>query len=111
VVRVIDGDTVDLSCPGRGTERARLTGFDTPEVFSPRCAEERALGDAATARLRDLVRDGAAFDISRSGYDDYGRALVRLDIDGRDVASTLISEGLAVRYTGGRRIDWCARLA
>ena len=30
VVEVVDGDTVTLACAGRPTERARLTGFDTP---------------------------------------------------------------------------------
>ena len=42
--------------------------------------------------------------------DRYGRRLVRLSLDGRDVGAVLISEGLAVPYRGGRRIDWCARL-
>ena len=44
------------------------------------------------------------------GEDRYGRRLVRLGIDGRDVGDGLIAEGLAVPYTGGRRIDWCDRL-
>jgi micrococcal nuclease len=35
---------------------------------------------------------------------------VQLSLDGRDVGRVLIAEGLAVPYSGGRRIDWCARL-
>ncbi|MBF9060808.1 hypothetical protein HKCCSP123_16625, partial [Rhodobacterales bacterium HKCCSP123] len=40
VVNVVDGDTVDMTCPGEGRFRARLTGYDTPESFEPRCAAE-----------------------------------------------------------------------
>jgi hypothetical protein len=49
VVSVIDGDTVSMWCPGTGAERARLTGFDAPELFSPQCPAE-----AAKAAGRDL---------------------------------------------------------
>lgn len=108
---VYDGDTVSLDCPGRPLERARLVGFDTPEVFSPGCAAEKRLGDAATARLRTLVAAGTVTAVRRQGYDRYDRALVRLELDGVDVGRTLIAEGLAVPYSGGRRINWCARLA
>ena len=35
VVRVVDGDTVDVSLDGR-QERIRLIGMDTPETVDPR---------------------------------------------------------------------------
>ena len=111
VARVLDGDTVVLSCPGEAPERARLTGYDTPEVFSPGCRAERALGETATERLRALVRDGETFTITRRGYDRYDRRLAKVAIDGRDVGDILVSEGLALRYSGGRRIDWCRKLS
>lgn len=110
VPRVIDGDTVDLSCPDRGTVRARLMGFDTPEISDPGCAAERRLGLQAKARLRALLAAASWVEAGFHGTDRYGRALVVLRLDGRDVATTLISEGLAVPYAGGRRISWCARL-
>lgn len=108
---VYDGDTVSLDCPGRQLERARLVGFDTPEVFSPGCQAEKRLGDQATRRLRELVRNGTVTSVRRRGYDRYDRALVNLEINGTDVGRTLIGEGLALRYGGGRRIDWCQRLS
>ncbi len=105
---VYDGDTVEMLC---GTEKrtARLMGFDTPETKGARCPEERALGKQATERLRVLVSQGQVA-LFRHGYDKYGRDLVRLEIDGRDVAAQMVEEGLAVAYRGGRRIDWCARI-
>jgi endonuclease YncB( thermonuclease family) len=43
------------------------------------------------------------------GADRYGRYLVRLDVDGVDIAETLLAEGFARRYAGGRRANWCAQ--
>ena len=111
VLLVVDGDTVKLLCPGEGIRRARLLGFDTPEITDPGCAAERRLGLRAKARLTALVAAATRLDTHFQGNDRYGRALVQLRLDGRDVAATLIGEGLAVPYSGGRRISWCERLA
>lgn len=110
VARVIDGDTVDLACQGASPFRARLTGYDTPETYEPSCASEAALGLEATARLRALVTSATSVTARISGTDRYGRRLVALSLDGRSVSGTLIAEGLAAPYSGGRRPDWCARL-
>lgn len=111
VTRVIDGDTVDMRCAGTAVFRARLTGFDTPEIFSPRCSAEKRLGLSGKARLAQLVAQARSLDAVLGRYDRYGRRLVRLSLDGTDVAQTLVSEGYAVRYNGGRRIDWCGILS
>ena len=105
---VYDGDTVALRC-GDKEQTARLVGFDTPETKKPKCEAERALGEKAKLRLRELLANGAASYRSQ-GHDKYGRELIVLKVDGRDVAETLVNEGLAVDYTGGGRISWCAKL-
>jgi micrococcal nuclease len=110
VVSVVDGDTVDMACAGAGTFRARLTGYDTPESHEPGCAAEARAARQATERLRALVAGAQSVAPQVGGIDRYGRHLVRLSLDGRDVGAVLIAEGLAVPYSGGRRIDWCARL-
>jgi endonuclease YncB( thermonuclease family) len=110
VLQVIDGDTVDLTCPGEGRFRARLIGHDTPESHEPRCAAEAQAAAAATDRLRALVRQADTVEARLGGLDRYNRRLVALRLDGRDVGATLVAEGLAVHYSGGPRIDWCARL-
>ncbi len=110
IVSVVDGDTVDMTCAGMGAFRARLLGYDTPESFEPGCTAEARAARAATARLRALVSSARAVDPRFGGVDRFGRQLVRLSLDGRDVGSVLIAEGLAVPYGGGRRINWCARL-
>ena len=105
---VYDGDTVELICGGIATS-ARLIGFDTPETRDASCPSELALGKKATERLREIVRSGKV-QISREGYDKYGRILARIWVDGEDVGQTLINENLARRYFGGSRIHWCSIL-
>lgn len=101
--RVIDGDTVDV-----GNERFRLVGYDTPETYRAQCDYELALGRAATARLQDLLNGVQIVElVVLPGRDRYGRGLARLVIAQRDVGDTLVSEGLARPYDGGRREPWC----
>ena len=110
VTRVIDGDTVVMACRDLGSFRARLMGYDTPEISKPRCREELLLGLRARERMRQMLAGARVIEVSFHGPDRYGRMLTRLSLDGTDVARRLISEGLAVQYSGGRRINWCARL-
>lgn len=107
---VYDGDTVDLVC-GATHQTVRLTGLDAPETRDAACPEEKALGDRATLRLRELVKTGRDFRYWDEGQDRYGRDLVHLWIDGQAVADILIGEGLATEYDGGARINWCDRIA
>jgi len=110
VTGIVDGDTVDLRCDGP-VFRARLTGFDTPETYEPGCAAEAELGRRATGRLRQMVDNATRIEADLGGTDRYGRRLVALSLDGQAVARSMIAENLAVPYSGGRRIDWCARLS
>lgn len=99
---VVDGDTFYL-----GGEKIRIAGIDAPETHPSRCPREEALGDAATARLQELLSGGAislsAIDRDR---DRYGRLLRNVAVDGRDVGNILVTEGVARPYGGGRR-SWC----
>jgi micrococcal nuclease len=110
VTYIADGDTIHMACPGAGEVKARLLGFDTPEVYSPGCREELAAGRQATALLREVLRSGPITEARFEGHDRYGRELVRLEVGGRDVARQMIASGYAVPYSGGRSPDWCQML-
>ena len=111
-VTIIDGDTVDAL-----GERWRLTldgdsaahpmGFDTPETFRPHCEAERALGETATARLREMVAAGGLVLCAAGRADRYGRQLGTLSADGVNVGEVLLGEGLA-RHWPEKEIDWCS---
>lgn len=107
VVWVTDGDTVRAICPGRPGGSVRLTGFDTPEVFSPGCVSEWVLGTRATGLLTWRILRAGEVRLTLSGRDRYGRHLGRLTLDGQDVAGIMIEAGLARPYSGGRRESWC----
>jgi len=103
VLRVIDGDTIDLA-----GERIRIENIDTPETGGrAECPYERTLAERATARARDLFDAAAEITVIRSGEDRYGRTLARIVLDGADVGETLVAENLAVEWAG-RQHDWCA---
>ena len=109
VTDVVDGDTVKIDCGG-GPVSARLVGFDTPETFRPGCAAEAALGARATDYLTQQLRSATRIGFDVQGRDKYQRALVAMTLDGVALSDMMISQGLAVRYAGGRRINWCDRL-
>lgn len=108
VLVVVDGDTVKLVCPERGVETARLLGFDTPEKFSPKCLDEMVKAEKAAWALRVMLMRADRLELSREGEPDrYGRSLVRLVVDGEDVARRMIKDGHARTYGGGLRGSWC----
>lgn len=112
IVGIVDGDTVKLRQVSTGKViSARLTGFDTPETFRPGCAREKALGELAKARLGQLLNAAQQIEPRTHGTGKYGRLLLELTLDGRPLEEIMVAEGLAVRYDGGRRINWCQRLA
>ncbi|WP_297774777.1 thermonuclease family protein [uncultured Roseovarius sp.] len=110
VVHVTDGDTVRLYCSGRGFLSGRLTGFDTPELFSPRCFTEFAMALRAKWALRWLLLTTEDITVVREGTDRYDRALIFLAADGVPVARTMIERGHARAYDGDRRKGWCDAL-
>lgn len=101
---VVDGDTIRLD-----GEKIRLVGFNTPEISEPACAAEAAKGEQAKNRLLELLNSGSlAFAATADrDRDRYGRLLRSVTVNGRDVADTLISEGLAEPYRGGQKRNWC----
>ena len=107
-VRVIDGDTISLE---DGKPNVRLVGFNAPETGSrTRCEAERQKGEVAKKRLRELVSNGRS-DFQQVACScppgtegtnacNFGRCGV-LQVNGADVGSMLINEGLAVRFVCG----------
>ncbi len=102
-ISVYDGDTIRL-----GDERIRIIGLDTPELgHRAECeGEARAAERAKQALIGEIAHGNVA--LHRQGTDRYGRTLARVTVDGRDVAATLIAQGLARPYAGGRRESRCS---
>lgn len=54
VTKIIDGDTINIQCPGAMPDRIRLIGIDTPETVHPNKPVEPG-GPEASNFLRDLL--------------------------------------------------------
>ena len=103
VLRVVDGDTlwvmpqheVQVRRAGGALERSgriklRIEGIDAPEICQPGGGASR---DALAARvLRQVVT------VHERRRDDYGRALVKLQHAGDDVAALMVLQGQAWSY-------------
>jgi micrococcal nuclease len=98
VVRVIDGDTVDLDVDVgfRSTyrDRFRLNGLNAPEGKT-----------AAGARLSDLLYTGREVVVTTYKPEKFGRWLADIAVPEvcSSVCEMLLAEGLAVKYDGGKR--------
>ena len=115
LVRVVDGDTVDaLIDVGFDIwfkKRIRFKGIDTWESRT-RNLEEKKKGLAAKARNKELIEKVSSksgyFRIKSHGVGKYGRVLAEIfvmDDEGKqwNVNKTLISEGHAYVYDGGKK--------
>ncbi len=107
VAGVVDGDTVNLFCVGRGTVRARVVGYDTPELFSPQCEAEREAAARAKQVLATWAWHATSTEVAFLGHDRYGRALVDMRLSGQRVAEGMADAGVGRRYFGQLRGGWC----
>lgn len=101
---VVDGDTFWLA-----GEKVRIADIDTPEVSTPQCPAEKAHGERATRRLRELLNAAPFALVAIRGRDrDRNGRLLRVVVrDGRSLGDQLVAEGLARTWTGHRQ-PWCA---
>jgi endonuclease YncB( thermonuclease family) len=114
---VYDGDTLEvvpgncllahyrLRCP---TQRLRLLGVDAFERLQT-CGDGHGgrwyCGAVATARLKQLVATpGFACRVDPEFVDRHAREFAVCSVGGKDVGTTLVSEGLAFAY--GRRTSY-----
>lgn len=100
VVRVVDGDTLDIDAPdgAKSTTRIRLWGVDTPEIAHRR-GDDMYYGPEAARFAREML-DGRMIHVVLSPLDTrgkYGRLLayVLLERGGIMFNETLIEKGYA----------------
>lgn len=107
-VRWVDGDSGWID--GR---EFRLFGVDAPEG-SPsraRCQQERTRSRQAREAAHSLTSQGDVAIRGSMGTDKYGRELLLLTVDGKDVAAALVGRG-HLKYwayeAGQKKPDWCS---
>jgi micrococcal nuclease len=98
VVRVVDGDTIEVLLDGR-REDVRYIGVDTPETVKPDTPVQ-CFGPQASAFNHSLVegrRVRLVFGVERR--DVYGRLLAYVYLGDRFVNAALVRQGLARTLT------------
>ena len=113
--RVVDGDTIDaLIDVGFDIwikKRIRYSGIDTWESRT-RNLEEKAKGLEAKARNKELLMEVSSkpgyFRLKSFGVGKYGRVLGEIYVEDKEgkqynINKTLISEGHAYVYDGGKK--------
>ncbi len=105
LVRVIDGDTVeldiDLGMNVHVREKVRLDGINTPEIFGVKKeSEEYIAGLKAKVRVQLLLQNNVlVIQTTKDKKGKYGRYIAKIFVEGKDVGETLVQEGLAVHAT------------
>ena len=107
VVRVVDGDTVQLEGVGDGPlrdgerTRVRVLLVDTPEIHT----EQECFGQEAFDRARELLPEGSTVRVEADEdlYDRYDRTLLHV------WTSAGVNVGEALLARASPRCSWCAR--
>jgi len=90
VVKVTDGDTINILIDGNKQERIRFLDIDAPETGQPFSEKSRKF-------VSDMVA-GKTVRVEYSRRDQYGRILGTVFVDGKNVSEELLKAGLAWNY-------------
>lgn len=95
VLRVVDGDTVEVSIEGGGPEDVRYIGVDTPESVKPDTPVECFAKEAA-ARNRELVEsERVRLELGAEPRDRFGRLLAYVFVGDTLINAALVEDGYA----------------
>lgn len=101
VVKVVDGDTIDVVINGKA-EKVRLLGINAPESVDPRRPDE-CFGNEASKYVKDTLLNKPVYlegDTSQGDVDKYNRLLRYIFLeDGTNFNMKLIFSGYAYEYT------------
>ncbi len=100
VVRVIDGDTIEIKSAD-GIRKVRMIGIDTPEKNHPSKPVE-CFAKEATNHLTQLISGKSVSveaDSSQDTKDKYDRYLYYIFLNGQNINNQMISDGYAYEYT------------
>ena len=75
VVRVVDGDTVEISPAVEGISTVRMIGVDTPETVDPEGPVERGGPAASKFTTAELGGERVGLEVGAEAVDPYGRLL------------------------------------
>lgn len=91
VIRILDGDTVEVLDAEKQTHRVRLANIDAPE-------RKQAFGEVSRQALASMAfRQHVT--VLDTGGDRYGRRIGVLTVDGLNLNREMVAQGMAWVYT------------
>lgn len=110
VISVYDGDTfrcdIDKFPAILGANIGiRVAGIDTPEMKDKRL-EIKSLAVKARDYVRALFARSHSIELRNLRRGKYFRIVADVYVDGENLAESLLKEGLAQPYDGGRKTEW-----
>ncbi len=108
VIKVYDGDTITVAAriPDMNNDvvykfSVRLRGIDTPELRTKNAGEKRVAYIARNALRKRIL--GKTVHLSNISKGKYGRLVSDVHHEGTHLNGWMLSQRLAVTYTGGRK--------
>jgi micrococcal nuclease len=95
VIEVVDGDTIVVRYDGGRTETVRILGVDTPETKHPTTGVECFGPEASSYTAARLGGARVGIEPDVEPFDDYGRRLAHVRVDGHSYADELLRLGMA----------------
>ena len=83
-----------------------MLGVDTPEMRG-KCQSEKLAARRAKQHTVALLRSAKVIELTNMQRGKYFRILANVIIDGKSLGDSLVSNGLARIYDGGKRGGWC----
>jgi endonuclease YncB( thermonuclease family) len=112
-VKNYDGDSITFNIPdtpaivGKNIV-VRLRGIDTPELKKKTCPAAKEKARQAKELVHLLLIDAQVINLHNLARGKYFRILADVEFDGQDLATALLNQNLAVKYSGGKKEShWC----
>lgn len=114
ILRVIDGDTIEIEAPFLPKElkqvlHLRILGVDTPEKGKlAKCDLEKSRSNDAKDFVQKEISLSKSYKVILYKWDKYGgRVLGDVILDGKKLSHMLLENNYAVQYDGGKKQKWC----
>jgi len=84
----------------------RVNGIDAPEM-NGQCEKEKLMAKLAQQHTANMIDKSFRVELKNIQRDQYFRIKADVYVDRVSLANSLLTNNLAVPYSGGRKHNWC----
>jgi len=109
---IYDADTFRASIEGwpdiiGKSMSIRVNGIDAAEMRG-KCQKEKDMARAAKQATVAMLREAKKIELRNMKRGKYFRIIADVYVDGKNLGEVLVNQGMARKYSGGKREGWCA---